>query len=213
MHPEILFGLRWVSASYRALHLYNQGEKFIFNQESPPHPPPHPLVLKMHTGTRSEQKLYKHIRQDLVYLTFKSACLVKDGIKGAAAFHQIVPFPGGPAVSFPIKIKYDPRSHAYKFKLHFPPRVHFGKTHCLQPAVSAHHSTRLLGVWCTLVASISTACIPLPSFHKSYNIFSSAPLSAPLYVYIIAVHSFVAPLLSKKKKIHLSYFTSSGLNI
>lgn len=118
--------------------------------------------------------MYKHIKQDLVYLTFKSACLVTDGIKLPAVFNQIVPFPWDPAVSFPIKIKYDSRSHACKPKLHFPPCVHFGETHCLQPAVCAHHSTRLRGVWCTLVASISTACIPLPSFHKAIT-FSPLP--------------------------------------
>ncbi len=77
-------------------------------------------------------------------------------------------------MSFPIKIKYDSRSHACKVKQHFPPCVHFVKTHCLQPAVSAHHSAGLLGVWCTLVASISTACIPLPSFHKAIT-FSPLP--------------------------------------
>lgn len=127
----------------------------------------------MHTSTCKALwvELYKHMRQDLVYLTFKSACLVKR----YSRFSPDRPISSAaPAVSFPIKIKYDSRNHACKLKLHFPPRVHFGKTHCLQRAVSAHHSTRLLGVWCTLVASISTACIPLPSFHKAIT-FSPLP--------------------------------------
>lgn len=119
-------------------------------------------------------ELSKHIGQDLVYLTFKSAGLVKDGIKVHSCIDQIVPFPWGPAVSLPINIKYDSRCHACKLKPYFPPCVHFGKTHCLQPAVSAHHSTRLLGVWCTLVASISTVCIPLPSYRKAIR-FSPLP--------------------------------------
>lgn len=119
-------------------------------------------------------ELSKHIGQDLVYLTFKSAGLVKDGIKGHSCIDQIVPFPWGPAVSLPINIKYDSRCRACKLKPYFPPCVHFGKTQCLQPAVSAHHSTRLLGVWCTLVASISTACIPLPSYRKAIR-FSPLP--------------------------------------
>lgn len=109
-----------------------------------------------------------------MYSTFKSAGLVKDGIKSCSCFDQIVPFPWGPAVSFPINIKYDSRSHACKLKLHFPPCVHYGKTYCAQPAVSAHHSARLLGVWCALVTSISTVCIPLPSIHKAIR-FSPLP--------------------------------------
>lgn len=96
----------------------------------------------------------------------------------------VLSFPWGPAVSFLINIKYDSRRHACKLKLYFPPRVHFGKTRCLQPAVSAHHSTRLLGVWCTLVASISTACIPPPSFHKAITF---SPLSHFLLHFICTV--------------------------
>lgn len=65
----------------------------------------------------------------------------------------------------------------FEIQLHFPPCLHFGETQCLQPAVCAHHSTELLGVWCTPLASISTAHIPLPSCTKELIGFS---LSVPL---------------------------------
>lgn len=69
------------------LPLYNQGEKFIFNQEFPQTKNTYQQMPSV------SAELSKHIGQDLVYLTFKSAGLVKDGIKGHSCIDQIVPFP------------------------------------------------------------------------------------------------------------------------
>lgn len=96
--------------------------------------------------------------------------------KSVALFDLIALFPRGP-VSLPIKIKYDTRNCGRKSNLPLstPHALCISvTTYCLQRAVSAHHSTRLSGVWCTLVASISTACIPLSSFHEAIT-FSPLP--------------------------------------
>lgn len=46
----------------------------------------------------------------------------------------------------------------------------------------------LPGVWCGRVASISTAHIPLPSFHEAITFFSTGPLSPLLYARCIDTH-------------------------
>lgn len=104
-----------------ALHCtyITKGYTFSFDQEVPAS-----QTHMAQTYTLSGAAQYKQPRQDLVYLTSRSTCLVKYGIKVTDVFDQTVLFPWGPAVSFPIKIKYDCRRHACKLKLYFPPRVH-----------------------------------------------------------------------------------------
>lgn len=118
----------------------------------------------------------------MVYLTFKNARLIRDGITGTAVWDQFVSFPWGSAVSFPTKINYDLRR---QIQLHFPLCMHFSKSHCLQ--LQQHISLRgflLSGV-------VLLRMFPLLSFHfhPSINLYNflCKPHHTPPY-------SFKAPL-------------------